>query len=93
MADDFAVTKDGLIVVEQGQRVVQLELQHAALDPLVPLPQHRFSADEGFLVGSNCESKPGLQHMVFACDVMAEMPECFFGATAVHHMHSAQFKA
>ena len=32
-----------------------------------------------------------VQHVVFAGDVVAEMPKAFFDPRAIHHVHAAQF--
>ena len=45
------------------------------------------------LVRFHRKAKPGLQHMILAGDVMAEMAKALFDPAAVHHMHATKLGA
>ena len=54
------------------------------------LLQNRVTSDE---IGFRClygKAKSGLQHVIFASDVMAKVAECFFDPTGIHRMHPAK---
>ena len=69
-----------------------MELHQPGLQPFILLAQHRITTNEIGFGGLHGKAQPGLQHVVFAGDIMAEMAESFFDSGTVHHMHAAKLK-
>ena len=90
VAHDLPVPQDRLVVIEQRLGVGQTELQQALVQPGVLFAQHRVAPDEIGFGGFHGKAQPGLQHVILAGDVMAEMAKGLFDPAAVHAVHPAE---
>ena len=89
---NLSIAKHGFVVIEQGLRVAQAELQQAFVQPLFFFRQNCVTSDEIGFFRFHGKAKARLKHVVFTGDVMAKMAKRLFDAATVHHMHPAKFQ-
>src|ERR1700730_3480265 len=85
--DDGIALPNGLVVVQEGFRVRELELHQSLAASGMPLPQQRLAADEaaGF-VPFDREAEAGFERGVFVGNVVAPVPVGLFDAQRIQRV-------
>src|SRR3546814_19561180 len=92
---DAAVAADRRVLVGKRRRVGEFELQQAAREAGLALPEYRVAADEGTeatagLLRLHREAEAGLQYVVLVADVVAEVAVGLLDAQRVERVQAAE---